>query len=86
MELRRLVVYDLREHATWRAAHAACRGEEGVVSSSAKRHLSQQDIKDLGATPDLMAHRIGTDGRAGQGGFSVEMMFHRPDLSSLRSV
>jgi acetoin utilization deacetylase AcuC-like enzyme len=36
MELRRLVVYDLREHATWQAAHAACRGAEDAVSSSAK--------------------------------------------------
>jgi hypothetical protein len=51
MELRRLVVYDLREHATWQAAHAACREAEGAVSRSAKRHLSRQDLEALGTTP-----------------------------------
>jgi len=44
MELRRLVVYDLRYHAT-------CREAEGAVSSSAKRHLSRQHLEALGATP-----------------------------------
>ena len=51
MELGRLVVYDLREHATWQAAHAACRGAKGAVSSREKRCLSRQDLEALGATP-----------------------------------
>jgi hypothetical protein len=28
-----------------------------------KRRLSQQDLRDLGATPGLMAHRVGPDGQ-----------------------
>ena len=51
MEPRRLVVYDLWDHATWQAAHAACRGAEGAVSSREKRHLSRQDLEALGTTP-----------------------------------
>lgn len=51
MELLRLVVYHLRDHATWQAAHAACRESETPVSSSAKRHLSRQDLEALGAPP-----------------------------------
>ena len=29
-----------------------------------KRRLSKRDLRDLGATPGLMAHRVGPDGRA----------------------
>ena len=29
-----------------------------------KKRLSKQDLRDLGATPGLMARRIGADGRA----------------------
>jgi len=31
---------------------------------SRRRRLSQQDLRAAGATPGLMAHRIGPDGRA----------------------
>jgi hypothetical protein len=50
MELRRFVVYDLRDHAAWLPAHAACRGAEGAASSRKKRRLSRQDLEALGAT------------------------------------
>jgi hypothetical protein len=29
-----------------------------------RRRLSQQDLRAAGATPGLMAHRVGPDGRA----------------------
>jgi hypothetical protein len=35
-----------------------------VDRSRKKRRLSQQDLRAMGATPGLMAHRVGPDGRA----------------------
>jgi hypothetical protein len=34
------------------------------VKTKRKRRLSQSDLRVLGATPGLMAHRVGPDGRA----------------------
>jgi hypothetical protein len=34
------------------------------VSRSRKSRLSQQDLRDAGVSPGLMAHKVGADGRA----------------------
>ena len=59
MELRRLVLYDLREHAAWLPAHAACRG---AVSSRKKRQLTKAALRAVGGTPRLMTNRVGPNG------------------------
>jgi hypothetical protein len=47
---------------------------------SKKKKLSQQDLRAMGVTPGLMAHRVGPDGRARLEQLSSEASRGRPSL------
>jgi hypothetical protein len=48
---------------------------------SRKKHLSKQDLQDLGATPGLIARRIGADGRARLEQLAPESQQRRRDFA-----